>query len=86
MAQINLIDKGKHDPGTAICPRCKRKMIFDLGMFKSDITKVVQSKCPYCKGKLFTCVLILTNTSLPALMNQLKNLITAARGDKKIIS
>lgn len=79
MAQINLIGKDKQDPGTAICPRCKRKMIFDVSMFKRDITKVVQTKCPYCKGKLFTCILVLTNTTLPRLMGQLQIMIESVR-------
>lgn len=81
MSLINLVDKDQVGPGTAICPRCKRKMIFDVGMFKDNIAKVVESPCPYCKGKLFTCILILTNTNMPALMNQLTRVINAAKGN-----
>lgn len=84
MANVNLVDKDKHDPGTAICPHCKRKMIFDISMFRDNITKIVESPCPYCKKTLFTCVLILTNTSMYALTEQLKSVVEAAEGNRKV--
>jgi len=80
MSLIKLIDKGHKGPGTALCPRCKKEMVFDISRFKNDITQVVEVPCPYCKGKLFTCILILTNTNMPALMNQLTRVINAAKG------
>ena len=80
MAHIKLIDKDSNEPGSAICPTCKREMQFDLGMFKDNITKVVQSNCPFCKQTLFTCILVMTNVNMDRLMDQLKRVIVASEG------
>ena len=85
MSKIELVDKDRPGPATAICPRCGKKMIFNIDMFKDNITKIVESKCPYCSGKLFSCILILTNTNMPKLLDQLKRVITSAKGENKII-
>lgn len=85
MPNIELIDKDRKGPPTVICPHCKRTMIFSIDQFKNDITKIVESKCPYCMGKTFTCVLILSNTNMHRLLNQLKTVIAAAKGDSNII-
>ena len=82
---IELIDKDRPGPPRAICPHCKKKMIFSIDMFKNDLTKIVESKCPYCRGRLFSCVLILTNTNMPQLLNQLKRVIMAAEGESNIV-
>jgi len=85
MPNIELIDKNKKGPPTVICPYCKRKMIFSIDMFKNNITKIVESKCPYCSGKTFTCILILTTTTMQRLMNQINRIISTARGESNII-
>lgn len=85
MSNIELIDKDRVGLPTVICPHCKRKMIFSIDMFKSDITKIIESKCPYCNGKTFSCILILTNATLQRLLNQIQRVISAAKGESNII-
>lgn len=81
MPNIELIDKDRVGPGTGICPHCKQKMIISLDMFKNNVAKIVESKCPYCKKPIFSCILVLSNATIDRLMNQLKRVIMAAKGD-----
>jgi len=85
MSNINLVDKDQIGPGTSICPHCKRKMMFNLGMFKNNISKIVESKCPYCGGKIFSCIVLFSNTNLNLLLNNLKGLIGFIKGERSSI-
>ena len=88
MPNIELIDKDRKGPPTGICPHCKQKMITSLDMFKDNITKIVESPCPYCKGKIFSCVLIMSNVRMDWLLDQIKIVVKTIEGtqDKRIIT
>jgi hypothetical protein len=53
------------------CPHCKRVMAIDIMPFQQDVTKVIESNCPFCYKKLFTAMTILTHKNLNGLMETL---------------
>lgn len=81
MSNIELVGKDRVGPGTGICPHCKRKMIISLDMFRDNVAKVVEDKCPYCRKPIFSCILVLSNATMDRLLNQLKRVIMAAKGE-----
>jgi len=86
MANIELIDKDRKGPGTAICPHCRQKMIIDINLFRDNVAKVVQQPCPYCKQQIFSCILVLSQVNIDRLMGQVQLMIDAVqKGGGRII-
>ena len=80
MSQITLVDRDDTHPGTMVCPRCRRRMTIDLAMFNNNVAKIVESNCPYCNGKIFSCIIVMANVTLPLLVNQIQRIVSAAGG------
>lgn len=59
------------------CPYCKKALAIDLRPFQDDVTKVMESKCPYCFNTLFTAMTLLTHKNLNGLMETLSAMYTA---------
>lgn len=80
---IRLIENEKAP--RSVCPHCKKVMFVDVTMFKDDVTKIMESKCPYCHGTIYTGVLILSNTDLRKLAGAIQTVIDALKPANKII-
>ena len=59
----------------AICQHCKNVMIMDIEPFKKDITLPIESSCPRCGGTIYSILLILTQTSLPGLIQNIRTIV-----------
>jgi len=72
-------------PPRIICSRCKKEIVMDITIFKDDVTKIIQDKCPYCRGEIFTGMLILSHPDLKGLMQSFQVMITALNTENKIL-
>lgn len=61
------------------CPYCQELMTMDIRPFQDDITKVMESLCPFCHRKLFTAMLVITHKNINGLMETLQAVFTAVQ-------
>lgn len=86
----NIEVKEKQTPRVP-CPYCKKKLAMDIRPFQDDVTKIIESKCPYCNKVLFSAMTILTHRNLNGLMETLQAMYVAmqqvarADGSQQII-
>jgi predicted RNA-binding Zn-ribbon protein involved in translation (DUF1610 family) len=59
----------------AICPNCKKVLLVDLDLYKRDITKIIESKCPACGGVIYTGLLIVSNNRLDKLGRHIQQIV-----------
>lgn len=59
------------------CPHCHKMLSVNLLPFQDDVTKVLESKCPYCFQTLFTAMTLLTHKNLNGLMETLQAMFVA---------
>jgi uncharacterized Zn-finger protein len=72
----NIEVKEKQTPRVQ-CPYCKSKMAVDLRPFQDDVTKIMESTCPYCNRVLYTAMTILTHRNVNGLMETLQAMYIA---------
>jgi len=59
----------------AKCPHCKKPLSVDIEPFKKDMSKIYQSNCPYCRGEIFTGLILLAHPKLKGLLASLQMII-----------
>ena len=74
---------GEDNRPKVVCPHCRQIIIMDIKLFMNDATKIVESNCPKCNGKLYTALLILVNSKIQNLEGSIQLCIDAINpGDK----
>ncbi len=59
------------------CPQCKRLMEMDIGPFQHyGITKPIRSNCPFCGKELLCALLILVDTNLKHLYQNIATIVS----------
>jgi uncharacterized protein YbaR (Trm112 family) len=85
MAQIiHLKDREATRP-QAICPHCKQNLKVDIDPYKENIAKIMESKCPYCKGTIFTGLLLLAHPNFEGLLGCIKIVVEALDPANKLL-
>lgn len=84
MAELIKIQNEEKAP-RVVCPRCKEEIYMDITQWQQDCTKIMQDKCPKCRGTIYAGVLILCNTELKNLLHCIRLCIEAMAGASKII-
>lgn len=69
----------------SICQHCKKVMEVDITLWKDDAAKVIQSKCPYCGGTIFSGMLILSHPDLKGLMYCIQQVVEALNPGNKLL-
>lgn len=67
------------------CPRCKNDMQISLEPWKENAGNFVRSNCPWCGSEIFTCLVIVSNTSMPRLADQISKIVGVAREESRIL-
>ncbi len=57
-----------------ICGRCKNIVKLDIRPFQSDISRLAEIICPTCRTKIFCGLLLLGNTDLRSLLEQIQTI------------
>jgi len=74
---------GEDNRPKVICSHCHQVIVMNVKLFLDDVSKVVESSCPKCGGKLYTALLIMTNSNLNHLRKMIEMCITVINpGDK----
>jgi hypothetical protein len=68
----------------SICPHCKKVMMVDLRPFQEDITKIIESKCPFCLGKIYSGLLIVSNTDLHRLAQHILQIVQMTKNANQL--
>jgi len=68
---------GEDNRPKVVCPHCRQIIVMDIKLFMNDVTKVVESNCPKCNGKVFTGLLILVNSNIKNLYGAIQLCIDA---------
>lgn len=65
-----------------ICSHCKQQIEIDLSEFIHDVSKIYKDNCYKCNGEIFVSVLIMGNTNLNSLLQQIQVVIeTLSKGN-----
>jgi predicted RNA-binding Zn-ribbon protein involved in translation (DUF1610 family) len=75
---------GEDNRPKVVCPHCRQIIIMDIKLFLDDVSKVVESSCPKCGGKLYTALLIMTNSNLNHLRKMIEMCITVINPGNKL--
>lgn len=67
-------DEGKP---RVICPNCKEQLLADITQYAQDATKPVLSQCPYCRGEIWSCCVIIAHKDLKQLGATITTIIQA---------
>jgi hypothetical protein len=67
------------------CPKCKNVMQISLEPWRQNAGNFVRSNCPWCGREIFTCLIIVSNTSLDKLATQVGKLVSVANEDSRIL-
>ena len=73
------IEMGKdyeHSP-EILCPHCSGILHLMIDGFKPDITKIVRSNCPHCRGEIYACLLIITDKTMQGVVSSAQAVINA---------
>ena len=84
MGELIKIQKEELKP-RVICGNCKEEILMDLTPFNQDCTKILQDKCPKCRGSLFVGVLILSHPNLNGLLQCIETVISSMSKASQII-
>jgi hypothetical protein len=60
-----------------ICGHCKQQIEIDISQFVNDVSKIYKDNCYKCGGEIFVSVLIMGNTQLNPLLQQIQTVIDA---------
>lgn len=74
MADIELGQDYNRAPAN-LCPYCKKPLHLILDAFKPEITKIVRSNCPYCGGEIYAAIMIITDRTQHALINDIQAIL-----------
>lgn len=64
-----------------LCVHCKKTVFLNLDPWKQDTSRIMESHCPFCRGKLFTGLLIIMHGSLPGLAETIKTITNVLNPD-----
>lgn len=59
------------------CPHCKTQQILDIREFNTDMTKIAQFTCHDCKKFIYAGILLVANSNLNSLMQNIQTVIDA---------
>ena len=52
----------------SMCPHCKKALHMTVEAWLKTSSEVIRSNCPYCNGEVYAAMMIITDVSLKALM------------------
>lgn len=59
------------------CAHCKHQNIIDIRGWNKDVTQIGEIICKLCRGKMYVSLLILANTNIPALGQNVECVVQA---------
>ncbi len=80
MANVDLVYSEGKRPASLTCPHCKKTLLMGLEPFQNDIGAVPQSNCPHCRGVIFSCIILLGNSSMKDLGETVKAIVELMAG------
>lgn len=68
-----------------ICPHCKQAILVSIKPFEKNVAKIMQDKCPKCRGVIFMGLLILAHPDLQGLISCIKLVVETVNTKNKIL-
>lgn len=73
-----IIQIMENDSPRVICPHCKETINMFLKPWGKDVTKIMQDKCPKCRGNIVIGLLILCDINMQRFLSSLRAMVDAA--------
>ena len=69
-----------------VCPHCKEVILMDIKPFEKNVSKIMQSNCPKCRGIIFVGLLILAHPDLKGLISCIQLVVETVKTKNRILA
>ena len=78
-------DEGEPTP-RIVCPHCKETILMTIKPFEKNVSKLMQSNCPKCRGVIYTGLLILAHPDLKGLISCIQLVVDTINTKNRILA